>query len=84
MFELPDGGQEPLSLPAEEMVKHDVTRAFSKWPYNGAFAFKRKTVGYNLELRMALAKAKMATIENGPIPSDSISRSTTMTLDRGH
>ncbi len=68
MFVLPDGGQEPLSLPGEEMAKHDVTSVFSEWPYNGAFAFRRTTVGYNLELRMALPRAKMATIENGGHP----------------
>jgi hypothetical protein len=68
LFDLPDGNKEPLSLPGEEMVKNDVTNVFSQRPYRGAFAFKRTAVGYNLELRIALPKAKMATIEKGGHP----------------
>lgn len=68
MTRLPDGSLEPISFPGEEMAKHDVTAVFSKWPYNGAFAFKRTAVGYNLELRMALPKAKMAAIDKGGHP----------------
>lgn len=67
-FQLPDGNQEPLSLPGEEMAKHDVTAVFSNYPYNGAFAFKRTPVGYNLELRMKLPKARMVAVDQGGHP----------------
>jgi len=67
-FQLPDGSIEPQSLPGEEMAKNDVTSVFSKPPYNGKFAFKKTPLGYNLEIRMALPKAKMATINEGGHP----------------
>ena len=50
------------------MAKNDVTEAFSKPPYNGAFAFKKTQNGYNLELRMALPNATMAAINDGGHP----------------
>ena len=68
MFRLPDGSEEPLSLRGEEMAKHDVTADFAKWPYSGAFAFKRTAVGYNLEIRMILAKTKLAPMSLGGHP----------------
>ena len=65
MFKLPDGRKEPLAFPDEVMAKNEVTEVFSKPPYNGAFAFERTAVGYNLEIRMALPGAKMAAIDHG-------------------
>lgn len=65
MFHLPDGSEEPLAYPGETMVKNEVTTSFPKPPYNGSFAFKRTARGYNLEIRMALAGAKMAPINDG-------------------
>jgi hypothetical protein len=64
-FRLPDGTEEPLAFAGEVMAKNDVTKVFSKPPYNGAFAFKRTAKGYNLELRMSLPQAKMAAINAG-------------------
>jgi hypothetical protein len=68
MFQLPDGSQEPLSLPDEEMKKNDVTAVFSQAPYDGEFAFRRTPSGYNLEIRMALPMAKMEAIDEGGHP----------------
>lgn len=65
MFKLPDGGEEPLAFPEEVLVKNEVTDKFSGAPYNGTFAFKRTSDGYNLELRMALPGAQMKPIDAG-------------------
>jgi hypothetical protein len=67
-FRLPDGAEEPLAFPGEVMAKNPVTEAFSKPPYNGAFAFKRTAKGYNLEVRMSLPEAKMSAINAGGHP----------------
>jgi hypothetical protein len=65
MFRLPDSSQEPLAYAGDVMEKHEITNAFSKPPYDGAFAFKRTAKGYNLEIRMALPGAKMLPIDRG-------------------
>jgi len=65
MFTLPGGEKEPLAFPNEVMEKHEITKAFSQPPYNGAFAFRRTADGYNLELRMALPGAVMKPIYDG-------------------
>lgn len=65
MLTLPDGKQEPLAYPDEEMAKNDITRSFSGPPYNGAYAFKRTGDGYNLEIRMSLPGARMRPIYDG-------------------
>jgi hypothetical protein len=65
MFLLPDGGKEPLAYPDEVLAKNDITARFGKPPYDGAFAFKRTTDGYNLEVRMRLPGATMRAITNG-------------------
>jgi hypothetical protein len=68
MYPLPDGTSEPLAYPGEAMAKNDITQAFSRPPYNGAYAFKRTATGYNLELRLALVGAKMKAINEGGAP----------------
>jgi hypothetical protein len=68
MFQLPDGTREVLAFPGEVMAKNDITRVFSKPPYDGEFAFKRTDAGYNLEIRMALPGATMAAINQGGRP----------------
>lgn len=68
MFKLPNGGQEPLAYPGEVMEKNQVTDRFAKPPYNGALAFKKTEKGYNLEIRMSLAGATMAAINEGGHP----------------
>ena len=65
MFPLPGGGKEPLAYPGEVMAKNDVTQAFSKPPYNGEYAFKKTSQGYNLEIRMSLPGAMMRPIDDG-------------------
>ena len=65
MFILPNGEQEPLAYPDEEMAKNDVTQTFSEPPYDGTFAFKRTSDGYNLEVRMVLPGARMRPIYDG-------------------
>jgi hypothetical protein len=65
MFTLPNGQKEPLAYPDEVMVKHEITNEFSKPPYNGTFAFKRTSDGYNLEVRMSLPGAQMKPIYDG-------------------
>jgi hypothetical protein len=65
MFTLPNGEQEPLAYPDEEMAKNDVTETFSQPPYDGTFAFKRTSDGYNLEVRMVLPGARMRPIYDG-------------------
>jgi hypothetical protein len=65
MFTLPDGTQEPLAYPDEAMAKNDITQSFSLPPYNGVYAFKRTSDGYNLEVRMSLPGAQMRPIYDG-------------------
>jgi Carbohydrate family 9 binding domain-like len=65
MFTLPDGTLEPLAYPDEVMAKNDITQSFAGPPYNGSFAFKRNSDGYNLEVRMALPGAQMRPIYDG-------------------
>ena len=65
MFTLPSGQKEPLAYPDEVMSKNEITKAFAEAPYHGAFAFRRTTDGYNLEVRMVLAGAKMKPIYDG-------------------
>jgi Carbohydrate family 9 binding domain-like len=65
MFILPDGKQEPLAYPDEEMAKNDITELFASAPYNGLYAFKRTSDGYNLEVRMTLPGAAMRPIYDG-------------------
>ena len=47
------------------MTKNDITSRFADPPYNGAFAFKKTTDGYNLEVRMSLPLAQMKPVSNG-------------------
>jgi hypothetical protein len=68
MFTLPDGSKEPLGYPGEVMVKHEVTNVFSKPPYNGAYAFKKTTKGYSLEILMSLPGAKMIAVNERGLP----------------
>jgi hypothetical protein len=65
MFDLPDGKKEPLAYPDEEMAKNDITELFASPPYNGLYAFKRTSDGYNLEVRMNLPGALMRPIYEG-------------------
>lgn len=65
MFALPNGEQEPLAYPDEEMAKNDITDSFAEPPYNGLYAFKRTSDGYNLEVRMSLPGAIMRPIYEG-------------------
>jgi Carbohydrate family 9 binding domain-like len=65
MFTLPDGSKEPLAYADEVMAKHEITQSFAAPPYRGAFAFKRTSDGYNLEVRMALPGAQMKPIYDG-------------------
>jgi hypothetical protein len=65
MFTLPNGDKEPLAFPEEIMQKHEITNSFAEPPYRGAFAFKRTSDGYNLELKMALPGATMKPIYDG-------------------
>ena len=67
-FVLPDGTKEPLAYPGEAMAKNDVTTRFASPPYNGAFAFRKTTKGYNLELRLSLPGAKLLAINDGGHP----------------
>jgi Carbohydrate family 9 binding domain-like len=68
MFTPPNGQKEPLAYPDEVMAKHEITNEFDKPPYRGAFAFKRTSDGYNLEVRMALPGAQMKAIYDGGRP----------------
>lgn len=65
MFKLPGGNGEPLAYPDEVMAKNDITESFSSPPYNGLFAFKRTSDGYNFEVRMSLPGAQMHPIYDG-------------------
>jgi hypothetical protein len=65
MFTLPSGEKEPLAFPDEVMDKHDITNSFAAPPYQGVFAFKRTSDGYNLEVRMVLPGAQMKPIYEG-------------------
>ena len=65
MFALPYGTQEPLAYPGDEMAKNDITDRFSQTPYNGTFAFKKTSDGYNLEVRLALPGAEMKPVYAG-------------------
>jgi hypothetical protein len=65
MFALPNGEKEPLAFPNEVMAKHEITQVFANPPYNGAFAFKRTSDGYNLEVRMSLPGALMKPLHEG-------------------
>jgi hypothetical protein len=65
IFDLPNGEKEPLAFANEVMAKHEITKGFADPPYNGSFAFKRTTDGYNLELRMSLPGAIMKPIYDG-------------------
>jgi Carbohydrate family 9 binding domain-like len=65
MFTLPSGEKEPLAFADEVMEKHEITKVFSQPPYNGNFAFRRTSDGYNLELRMSLPGAIMKPLFDG-------------------
>ncbi|MFN7992513.1 MAG: sugar-binding protein [Bryobacteraceae bacterium] len=67
-FKLPGGGSEPLAYPGEVMAKNDITSRFASPPYDGAFAFRRTALGYNLEVRMRLPGAKMRAVNEGGAP----------------